>query len=190
MRATRCCVAISLGLGLTLVTTSCSSGSSTIVEPSSATPVPAAEGTLYIVRHGPVGAWDPQRLNIGADMAFAGRVFQRTLTAWAPATRQNTLPALAPDLAMDTGKAGAGGRSWTFTLRTDAKWQDGRPVTCADVKYGISRTYATDQITGGLTYALDLLDVPYKPDGSSVYAGPYRKTGQAAYDRAVSCSGR
>ena len=189
MRATRCCVAISLGLGLTLVTTSCSSGSSTIVEPSSATPVPAVEGTLYIVRQGPVGAWDPQRLNAGPDMAFAGRVFQRTLTAWAPATRKDTLPALAPDLATDTGKVAAGGRSWSFTLRTDARWQDGKPVTCADVKYGISRTYATTRITGGLTYALDFLDVPYNPDGSSVYAGPYLRTGQAAYDKSVTCSG-
>jgi len=185
---------IVLGLSLVLGTTSCSSGTAADGQPRSAAAgaaasVPAAQGTLYIVRHGPVGVWDPQRLNIGPDMAFAGRVFQRTLTAWAPATRQNVLPALAPDLATDTGKVAAGGRSWTFTLRTDAKWQDGRPVTCADVKYGISRTYATDQITGGLTYALDLLDIPYKPDGSSVYAGPYRKTGQAAYDKAVSCSG-
>jgi peptide/nickel transport system substrate-binding protein len=99
------------------------------------------------------------------------------------------LPALAPDLATDTGKVAAGGRSWSFTLRKDVKWQDGRPVTCADVKYGISRTYATTRITGGLTYALDFLDVPYNPDGSSVYAGPYLRTGQAAYDKSVTCVG-
>jgi peptide/nickel transport system substrate-binding protein len=123
-------------------------------------------------------------------MAFAGRVFQRTLTAWAPATRQDTLPALAPDLATDTGKVADGGRTWSFTLRDGATWQDGKPVTCADVKYGISRTFATTQITGGLTYALDFLDVAYNPDGSSTYAGPYVKTGQDAFDKAVICSGQ
>jgi peptide/nickel transport system substrate-binding protein len=123
-------------------------------------------------------------------MAFAGRVFQRTLTAWEPATRQDTLPALAPDLATDAGKVAAGGRVWKFTLRKDATWQDGKSVTCADVKYGISRTYATTQITGGLTYALDFLDVSRNADGSSTYAGPYDKTGQAAFDKAVTCSGR
>jgi peptide/nickel transport system substrate-binding protein len=100
------------------------------------------------------------------------------------------MPALSPDLATDTGKAGAGGRTWSFTLRSDARWQDGQPVTCLDVRYGVSRTFATTQITGGLTYALDLLDVAYHPDGSSTYAGPYAKTGQGAFDKAVSCSGR
>jgi ABC-type transport system substrate-binding protein len=87
--------------------------------------------------------------------ACAGRVFQRTLTAWAPATQQDTLPTLPPDLATDTGKVASGGRAWSFTLRSDVRWQDGKPVTCADVKYGISRTFAPTQITGGSTGALD-----------------------------------
>ena len=143
-----------------------------------------------MLRQGVVGTWDPQRLNVGADMAFAGRVFQRTLTAWAPATGQDKMPALAPDLATDTGKVTAGGRTWSFTLRRDASWQDGKPVTCADVKYGVSRTYATSQITGGLTYALDFLDVPQSEEGASAFAGPYVKTGKAAFDQAVTCSGQ
>ena len=145
---------------------------------------------MYILRQGVVGSWDPQRLNVGADMAFAGRVFQRTLTAWAPATGQDKMPALAPDLATDTGKVTSGGRVWSFTLRRDASWQDGKPVTCADVKYGISRTYATTQITGGLNYALDFLDVPQGEDGSSAFGGPYLKTGKAAFDQAVTCAGQ
>jgi peptide/nickel transport system substrate-binding protein len=143
-----------------------------------------------MLRQGPVGAWDPQRLQAGADMAFAGRVFQRTLTAWAPATRENTLPTLAPDLATDTGTVASGGRKWTFTLRNDVTWQDGRPVTCPDVKHGISRTFATTRITGGPTYALAFLDVPRNADGSSTYAGPYLKTGQAGFDKSVTCSGQ
>jgi peptide/nickel transport system substrate-binding protein len=32
--------------------------------------------------------------------------------------------------------------------------------------------------------------VPRKADGSSTYAGPYLKTGQAAFDNAVTCSGQ
>jgi len=143
-----------------------------------------------MLRLGPVDSWDPQQLNVGTDMAFAGRVFERTLTAWAPATQQDTLPALAPDLATNTGTLAAGGRAWSFTLRSDARWQDGKPVTCADVKYGISRTFATTQINGGLTYALAFLDVPRNADGSSTYAGPYLRTGQAAFDSAVTCSGQ
>ena len=188
MRARRS-VAVVLSLGLVLVATSCAVGAASTTGSTPAFSA-AAGGTLHILRQGAVGAWDPQRLNVGADMAFAGRVFQRTLTAWSPATGQDKMPALAPDLATDTGTVAAGGRAWSFTLRKDATWQDGKPVTCADVKYGISRTYATTQITGGLTYALDFLDVPQGEDGSSVYAGPYVKTGKAAFDQAVTCSGQ
>ncbi|HEY5249353.1 MAG TPA: ABC transporter substrate-binding protein [Dermatophilaceae bacterium] len=189
MRATRRSSAVILGVGLVLLSASCSSGTNAAVAPNLGAPA-TAKGSLYILHQGPVGVWDPQRLSVGADMAFAGRVFLRTLTAWGPATRSDTLPALEPDLATDTGRVAAGGRSWSFTLRDDASWQDGKPVTCADVRYGISRSYATSQITGGLTYALDLLEVPNNADGSSTYAGPYRKTGQAAYDKAVTCSGK
>ena len=189
MRARSCSVAVAVGLALSLVLASCSSRTAATMEPISGAPATAGE-TLHILRQGPVSVWDPQRLNVGADMAFAGRVFQRTLTAWAPATRQDSLPALAPDLATDTGRVALGGKAWSFTLRSGATWQDGKPVTCADVKYGISRTYATTQIVGGLTYALDFLDVPRKVDGSSTYAGPYDKTGQAAFDKAVTCVGR
>ena len=189
MRARSCSAAVAVGLALSLVLASCSSRTAATMEPISGAPATAGE-TLHILRQGPVSVWDPQRLNVGADMAFAGRVFQRTLTAWAPATRQDSLPALAPDLATDTGRVALGGKAWSFTLRSGATWQDGKPVTCADVKYGISRTYATTQIVGGLTYALDFLDVPRKVDGSSTYAGPYDKTGQAAFDKAVTCVGR
>jgi len=189
MRAGRRSAAVVIGLCLTVLTASCSSPTTGQVTAGSTLPAHGG-GTLHVLRQGPVSAWDPQRLDVGADMAFAGRVFQRTLTAWAPATRHNTMPALVPDLATDTGKVTAGGRVWRFTLRGDVTWQDGRPVTCADVKYGISRTYATTRVTGGLTHALSLMDVPHNADGSSVYAGPYLRTGQAAFDKAVTCSGR
>jgi peptide/nickel transport system substrate-binding protein len=191
MRARSHSVAVVLGLGalgLSLVSAACSSETTATLDPPSA--VPAVKGSLHFMSQGPVAVWDPQRLDLGADMAFAGRVFQRTLTAWSPATRQDIWPALAPDLATGTGKATHGGTQWTFTLRGDARWQDNKPVTCADVKYGISRSYATTEISGGLSYALDLLDVPHNADGSSTYAGPFSKRGQAGFNKAVSCSGR
>jgi peptide/nickel transport system substrate-binding protein len=186
MRARR---SVFLVVAAALALSACSVSLASTVKPAPADKEPAG-GTLYMLRLGPVDSWDPQRLYVAADMAFAGRVFERTLTAWAPATDQNTLPKLVPDLATDTGVMTNGGKAWRFTLRGGATWQDGRPVTCADVKYGVSRTFATGQITGGPTYALALLDVPRNADGSSTYAGPYRKTGQPAFDKAVSCSGR
>ena len=187
MRARRLSAAVAACVSATLAA-SCSVSLAPEVPPTSPGPGTVG-GTLSMLRLGPVSSWDPQRLSVAADIAFAGRVFERTLTAWAPATQQDTLPDLAPDLATDTGTVAAGGRVWSFTLRPETKWQDGGPVTCAHVKYGVSRTFAS-QITGGQTYALALLDVPRNTDGSSTYAGPYTKTGQAAFDKAVTCSGR
>jgi peptide/nickel transport system substrate-binding protein len=94
-------------------------------------------------------------------------------------------------MATDTGTPANGGKDWSFTLRDGMKWEDGSPVTCEDVKYGVSRTFATDVITGGPTYAIQYLDIPSAKDGSSVYKGPYTTKGNdtAAYDKAVVCEG-
>ena len=80
---------------------------------------------------------------------------------------------LVPDLATDTGTSSEGGKIWTFTLKDGTKFEDGTPITCADVKYGVSRTFATDIITDGPTYAISLLDIPKDDDGNSQYKGPY-----------------
>jgi len=186
MRARR---SVFLVVAAALALSACSVSLASTLKPGPADKEPAG-GTLYMLRLGPVDSWDPQRLNVAADMAFAGRVFERTLTAWAPATDENTLPKLVPDLATDTGVETNGGKVWRFTLRGGATWQDGRPVTCADVKYGVSRTFATTQITGSTANSLALLDVPGNADGSSTYTGPYLKKGQAGYDKAVTCSGQ
>src|SRR5512132_4355301 len=43
---------------------------------------------------------------------------------------------VVPDLATFT--TDADGKVWTFTIRSDAKWQDGTPVTAADVLFTVS----------------------------------------------------
>src|SRR3954447_23972866 len=44
--------------------------------------------------------------------------------------------ALVPDLA-SRWTADPSGKSWTFNLRPDARWQDGEPVTADDVAYTV-----------------------------------------------------
>jgi len=169
---------------------------------SSATPQVAAPhertdepgGTLKALSLGPVLTWDPQRIGDRDDAAFAGRVFLRTLTAYQPSTDPRNQSRLVGDLATDTGTPSKDLRSWSFTLRDDVRWQDGSPVTCEDVRYGVSRTFATGVITGGSTDALAVLAVPQRADGTAVYAGPYvtgkaAAAGQAAFDKAVTCQG-
>ena len=150
-------------------------------------------GTLHVLLDRRVEAWDPQRIGNAADSAFAVRTFLRTLTSQAPAG-SGFLPGLIGDLSTTTGVAQDGGKTWIFSLTSDAPWQDGRFVSCADVKYGVSRSFATDRITGGSQYAVELLDIPSTTDPQgrtvSAYQGPYSGVGQALYDKAVTCDGQ
>jgi peptide/nickel transport system substrate-binding protein len=111
------------------------------------------------------------------------------LTAYARA-EGSAGSAVVPDLATDTGRASNDNKTWEFTLRDGVTFEDGSAITCEDIKYGTSRTFATDVITDGPTYAISMLDIPKAEDGSSVYKGPYatENNDTAAYDKAVTCS--
>jgi len=132
---------------------------------------------------------DPNRNYTGQHIAWFGSYMHRTLTAYARAEGAAG-SAVVADLATDTGRSSNGNKTWEFTLRDGATFEDGSAITCADVKYGVSRTFATDVITDGPTYAIGMLDIPSAADGSSVYKGPYAtaKNDVAAYDKAVTCS--
>jgi peptide/nickel transport system substrate-binding protein len=138
-----------------------------------------AEQTLHL---------DPQRNYTGADLAFANTYLQRTLTAYNPAPGDAGTE-IIPDLATDLGTPNEDATVWSFTLRDGVTFEDGSPITCEDVKYGVSRIFATDIIVDGPTYAISMLDIPTLEDGSSAYKGPYTGEGQDLYDQAVTCDG-
>lgn len=152
---------------------------------------PKPGGTIYVLTQ--AEQWnqvDPQRAYTGEDLAFFGGTTMRALTAYKFSADPTEGTSLVPDMATDLGTATDGGKTWSFTLRDGVTWQDGTDVTCADIKYGVSRTYATDVINQGPTYAVVYLDIPTDADGSSSYKGPYSKKGQDLYDKAVTCDGK
>lgn len=132
---------------------------------------------------------DPQRMYTGVDIAFFTGYTTRTLTQYkyAPGAEGTTI---VPDMATDLGTASADAKTWSFTIRDGVSFQDGTPVTCEDIKYGVSRTFATDIITDGPTYAISYLDIPKLEDGTSEYKGPFLAEGSivAGFDKAVTCS--
>jgi len=132
---------------------------------------------------------DPQRNYTAVDVAFATGYLQRTLTGYRRAEGEDGVQ-LVGDLATDTGRPSDGGRTWSFTLRRGVAFEDGQPITCADVKYGVSRAFATDVITDGPSYPRTMLAVPRDANGEPVYPGPYApgRPGQQAFDRAVQCA--
>ena len=156
---------------------------------NAATSGPHAGGTMYYITQAKqLNHLDPQRIYTGQDIAFANTYLYRTLVAWTPAVGQAGLT-LIPDLATNTGVPSNGGKTWSWTIKSGIKWQDGSPLTCADEKYALSRTFATDVITDGPSYLLQDLDIPADAKGNPMYLGPYKKTGQAYFDKAVTCNG-
>jgi peptide/nickel transport system substrate-binding protein len=183
--------ALALGVATALALAACAPGASQ--SPGGSAGGSAAGehqgGTIYVLSGN--ARWtdvDPQRAYTGEDEAFFGATIYRSLEAYTLSPDDKEASKLVPDLATDTGTATDGGKTWSFTLRDGVTFQTGAPITCADVAYGVSRTFATDIINGGPTYAIQYLDIPKDADGSSSYKGPYKKTGQDLFDKAVTCS--
>lgn len=152
----------------------------------------ASAGTItYLTNQ---DAWthaDPQRNYTGRDIAWFGSFLNRTLTAYDRKPGKDG-SAVVPDMATDTGRASNDNKTWEFTLRDGVTFEDGSAVTCEDIKYGVSRTFATDVITDGPTYAIGMLDIPTDPaTGASTYKGPYSTDAAndtASFDKAITCS--
>jgi peptide/nickel transport system substrate-binding protein len=173
MKQRRIIAAVTFALVTSVVAASCGGGSG------------SEGGTIHILTNGEqIAHLDPQRNYTGDDLAFAGSTMHRTLTSYAYAAGDEG-SGIVPDLATDLGTHNEDGTVWSFTLRDGGTFEDGSEITCADVAYGVSRTWASDVITDGPTYASSYID-------AGDYPGPYKATAaqQAAYDKAVSCDGK
>jgi len=147
-------------------------------------------GTIYMLKNATdFDYYDPQRVYTGEDLAFFGATIMRGLVAYKYSPDPAEGVTIVPDMATDLGTHDADAKTWSFTLRDGITWQDGSPVKCEDIKYGVSRTFATDVINGGPTYAIAYLDIPKAADGTSAYKGPYSGEGQDLFDQAVTCDG-
>nr|WP_237519801.1 ABC transporter substrate-binding protein [Streptomyces sp. HUCO-GS316] len=111
-------------------------------------------------------SWDTTRGYYGFMWNFA-RYYSRQLVT--SATQPGAKGAeLTPDLATDMAKVSDDGKTYTYTLRDGITWEDGKPITSKDIKYGIERVWAQDVLSGGPVYLKDVLD----PKGE--YKGPYK----------------
>ncbi|WP_166531334.1 ABC transporter substrate-binding protein [Blastococcus xanthinilyticus] len=123
-------------------------------------------GTLRVVAP-EIDSLDPQRTYLPGVWNLM-RLYTRTLVTFA--SEPGGTGGLVPDLATDLGTVSEDGLTWTYTLKEGVRFENGRPITAQDVKYGIQRSFASDVIVGGPTYVVDLLDDPANP-----YPGPYSR---------------
>lgn len=176
-----------LGVASVLGVSACGGGGTTGGTTSGSNPAGgvAKGGTIYWLTKRPAEHMDPQRTYIGRDIFNQQRLVYRGLLQF-PAGKSGA-DSIVPmaDVATDAGKSEDGGKKWTFTIKDGVKWEDGKPTTCEDFKYGFSRNFATDVLTGGPS----IYPLNYLPSVAKAYKGPYLKTGQDVYDKAVTCTG-
>ncbi|WP_327168751.1 ABC transporter substrate-binding protein [Streptomyces subrutilus] len=137
--------------------------------PAGAAGAPQKGGTLTVLNNEPQSDFDPARLYTSGGGNVPSLVF-RTLT-----TRNREDGAagakVVPDLATDLGRPNADATEWTYTLKDGLKYEDGSPITTADIKYGIERSFAAE-LSGGAPYLRDWLV------GGESYEGPYKDGGK------------
>ncbi|MEV0275386.1 ABC transporter substrate-binding protein [Streptomyces sp. NPDC050610] len=131
---------------------------------------PKQGGTLTVLNREPQKDFDPARLYTSGGGNIPSLVF-RTLT-----TRNRADGAagtkVVPDLATDLGTPSEDAKVWTYKLKDGLAYEDGSPITTADVKYGIERSFA-GELSGGAPYLRDWLV------GGEHYQGPYKdKSGE------------
>jgi peptide/nickel transport system substrate-binding protein len=131
-----------------------------------AAPEPGAVrgGTVTMIDRDDFSHLDPARVWMNYP-ATASKLFTRQLTEYK--TDDNGGIKLVGDLATDTGSTDDGGKTWRFTLKDGLKWQDGSPITTADIKHTFERLYAPFTAEGP-PYAEQWL----LPKGEK-YTGPY-----------------
>lgn len=135
---------------------------------------PHKGGTLTVLNSEPQQDFDPARLYTSGGGNIPSLVF-RTLTT---RNRENGAAGakVVPDLATDTGRPSKDATVWTYTLKKGLKYEGGTPITSADIKYGIERSFAPE-LSGGAPYLRDWLV------GAADYQGPYKdKKGLSAIE--------
>ncbi|MGX4689704.1 ABC transporter substrate-binding protein [Streptomyces sp. JNUCC 63] len=123
-------------------------------------------GTLKFGAAQDADSWDTTRGYYGMMWNFARYYSRQLVTNKAEPGKAGAQ--VTPDLATDLAKVTDGGKTYTYTLRDGITWEDGKPITSKDVKYGIERVWAQDVLSGGPTYLKEVLD----PEGK--YQGPYK----------------
>ena len=134
---------------------------------------PAKGGKLLVLNTEPQTNFDPARLYTSGGGNVPSLVF-RTLTTRKRADGEEGTK-VVPDLATGLGEPSENAKVWTYKLKKGLTYEDGSPITSADIKYGVERSFAAE-LSGGAPYLRDWLV------GGADYQGPFAKKGPKSLD--------
>jgi peptide/nickel transport system substrate-binding protein len=122
-------------------------------------------GTISLAESSVPDSLDPGNTYYAWTWDFS-RLYATPLTTYksAPGAAGETI---VPGLATSLGTVSANGLVWTYHIKSGLKFSDGEPITTADVKYAIERTYDRSVLENGPNYFQTLLADP-------TYKGPYK----------------
>ena len=89
-------------------------------------------GEVYINMPGDPPSMDPTKQNDTASSMWLGHIYEGLMTR--DKAGRNYVPGTAESVAVSTD-----GRTYTFKIRKNAKWHDGRPVTAMDFEFAFRR---------------------------------------------------
>ncbi len=128
-------------------------------------------GTLTLGSSRLCDSFDPAR-SFDAWCAVVFRLYSRNLMAF------SSQPGIAsfevqPDLAQTAARVSASKMFWTFTLRPNARWNNGKNLSISDVQYSIERLYSPE-VRGAISNKY-LCMLSECPKGVPAYRGPGKK---------------
>lgn len=154
---------LAAGAAVSLALTACGAGGGS-PQQSGTAGEPQTGGTVHMLQNADFSYLDPARGWDGGVNAFY-RLLYRGLTMQAAGDSDDP-NAIVPDLATGLGEVSDDGLTWTYTLKDDIFFDDGAPITSAEMEFGISRAW-DPQIGIGSPYLKSVIDAPED------YQGPY-----------------
>ena len=76
---------------------------------------------------------------------------------------------IVPGLATTLGVGSNGNKTWTYHIKSGVKFENGQPVTSADIKYAVERTFDRTVLPNGPSYFASLL-----AGNAATYKGPFK----------------
>jgi peptide/nickel transport system substrate-binding protein len=144
--------------------------------PADRIPLANGGGTVQVLLSGDLAHMDPAR-RYDNDQLTLGPLITRSLTTFRETSNPDgtVSAAVVGDLATSIGEdIDRNCRVWEYTLKDNLRFEDGTPVTSADVAYGVARSFSPD-LSEGPHYIQNWLTghESTSADYNRMYRGPY-----------------